>query len=283
MNTIICDDSVNGLKKVSDNSVHLTFTSPPYNATVKYNSYSDDLSFDHYMSWLEDVFREVYRVTVSGGRCAINIDAIKKHTSNSSTEFRCCIYTHICNMMTKIGWLFRDEICWYKQNIGGKKASWGSWLSCSNPCTLRNHEYILIFCKDGWKLDGDKEQSDMTKEEFIVYTMSTWLVHTDNRHLANHPAIFPEELAKRIIKLYSYRDNVILDPFCGSGTVPYVAKLNGRRYIGVDIDKDYCEFASDRIDNANDIFEKNYIPRSQRISDSKLRKVDIDNEDMDLF
>ena len=278
-NVIMCGDSLNEIRKIPDDYVHLTFTSPPYNAEIKYNSYDDDMSFDDYIEWLKSIFAEIYRTTVSGGRCVINVDAIKRHKSDITKEYRSCMYAHIHNMMVSIGWLFRDEICWSKQNISGKKSSWGSWMSCSNPCTLRNHEYVIIFCKDGWKLEGDMEKSDMTREEFVSYTMSTWSIQPDSRGLANHPAIFPEELAKRVIKLYSYRDNIILDPFSGSGTVPYVAKLYGRKYIGIDIDPDYCKFSEERIENANMLFVDKYIPRSERVKKPKNN----DKEDMDLF
>ena len=278
MNEIICADVLDGLKQVKDNSVHLSFTSVPYNLSIKYNTYKDDIPFKKYISWLKDIFMEIYRVSVDGGRCAINIDAIKNDEPDIEREYRKPIFVHIYNLMKEIGWMFRDEICWYKQNISGNKASWGSWMSCSNPCIRRNHEYIYVFSKNNWKLDGDNELSDLTGEEFCLYTASTWEIQPDTRKLANHPAIFPEELAKRIIKLYSYRNNIVLDCFCGSGTVPYVAKLYGRNYIGIDMDKNYCNCARERVESANSLFKEKYISRSERI-----KKDENKEEDLDIF
>jgi len=277
-NEIICSDVLDGLAKVKDDSVHLTFTSPPYNAHVNYLSHDDNLPFDEYVIWLKNTFGEVYRTTVSGGRCAINIDAVKNR--DDSVEYRRAIYAHVYNFMTDIGWFFRDEICWYKQNIAGNKTCWGSYLSSSSPFIRRNHEYILIFSKDKLRLDGDLEKSDMTAAEFVQYTISTWHIMPDTRKLANHPAMFPEELAKRIIKLYSYRGNVVLDPFCGTGTVPYMAKLLCRNYIGIDNCKKYCDHAIERLQNLDTLFDDDdYIPRSKRLKANKKNK----KIHMDLF
>jgi DNA modification methylase len=275
-NEIICSDSLKALKKFKGEFVHLTFTSPPFNAKIKYGSYNDNLPYDKYLKWLKDIFIEIYRITVVGGRCVINIDAIKNQDKEiSDTVYRIPIYVDIYNMMKEIGWLFFDEIFWSKQYISGNKSSWGSWMSCSCPCIRRSHEYILVFSKKKWKLDGDSELSDMTDEEFKMYTDSVWQIYPGYRRLGNHPAIFPEELAKRVIKLYSYRDNVVLDPFSGSGTVPYVAKSLCRQYIGIDNDKGYCEYAEGRVEQVT-LFEDNYTPRSDRLKPRKKKdKIDL--------
>jgi len=275
-NEIICSDSLKALKKFKGEFVHLTFTSPPFNAKIKYGSYNDNLPYDKYLKWLKDIFIEIYRITVVGGRCVINIDAIKNQDKEiSDIVYRIPIYVDIYNMMKEIGWLFFDEIFWSKQYISGNKSSWGSWMSCSCPCIRRSHEYILVFSKKKWKLDGDSELSDMTDEEFKMYTDSVWQIYPGYRRLGNHPAIFPEELAKRVIKLYSYRDNVVLDPFSGSGTVPYVAKSLCRQYIGIDNDEGYCEYAEGRVEQVK-LFEDDYIPRSDRLKPRKKKdKIDL--------
>jgi len=155
------------------------------------------------------------------------------------------------------------------------KFTWSgnSYLSCSNPIIRRNHEYILVFSKDTWKLKGDSELSDMTKEEFEAWTFSTWFIHPETKKMGGHPVPFPEELAKRVIKLFSYRGNTVMDIFSGSGTVPYIAYKHGRNCIGIDNEKKYCNFARDRIEQVdNSLFSEVYIPRSERIKAHKMAK-----------
>jgi len=273
VNKIICDDVLSGLKKITDNSVHLIFSSPPYNVKINYGNHEDDMLYDDYLLWLKTIFIECKRVLVPGGRIAINIDAMTNRQVDKDKEYVRCIYAHLYNIMTEIGLLFRTEICWYKQNSVGKATAWGSYLSCSNPIIRRNHEYILVFSKDGWKLGGDPELSDMSKEEFEAWTFSTWFIHPETKKVGGHPVPFPEELAKRVIKLFSYRGNTIMDIFSGSGTVPYVAYRLGRKYIGIDNEEKYCDFARDRIEQVdNSLFPEIYVPRSERIKSYKTLK-----------
>ena len=280
LNKIINKDVLAGLKDIPDGIVSLTASSCPYNLKIKYDSIEDDQPYADYLIWLKKVFEEVYRVTRHGGRCAINIDAMTNRQEDKDQEYVRCVYAHIYNLMTEIGWKFRTEICWLKQNAIGKKTAFGSWDSCSNPNIRRNHEYIILFSKGDWKLEGDSELSDMTKEEFCEYTLSTWFIPPETRKMANHPATFPEELVKRLVKLFSYRGDLILDPFNGTGTTTYVAKKLARDYIGIDISEKYCQFAEERITTVVDLFESEYVPRSKRIEKKKKAKED---KQEDLF
>jgi DNA modification methylase len=246
LNEIICADVIDGLWGIDDDSVHLTFTSPPYNVNLNYKNSSDNLTYADYLKWLENVFYLIYKKTVSGGRIAINIDAITNREDDKDQEYVRAIYPHLYNIMKKIGWKFRTEICWSKQNAVGRATAWGSYMSSSNPCLRRNHEYVLVWSKDDWKLESE-EKSDMTKQEFELYTLSTWHVQPQTRKLAGHPAGFPEELAKRVIKLFSFPGQTILDPFSGTGTTAKVAYMWNRNYLGIDNCEDYCEFARNRI------------------------------------
>ncbi len=170
INTIINKDVLEGLKDIPDEIVSLTVTSPPYNTlkreSKKYDSVNDDLPYKEYLDWLKKVFTEVFRSTRDGGRCAINIDAVTNRQEDKDQEYVRCIYAHLYNLMTEIGWKFRTEICWYKQNAVGKQTAFGSWDSCSNPVIRRTHEYVILFSKGDWKLEGDDELSDMTSDEF---------------------------------------------------------------------------------------------------------------------
>ena len=278
---IICEDNLSVLKRMPDSFVDLIFTSPVYNVNIKYLSHDDCMPYDVYLNWLKDRFIECKRVLKPGGRLAINIDAMTNRQSDKEKEYVRPIYADLVNMMksNEIDLNFRTEICWYKQNAVGKKTGWGSFCSSSNPVIRRNHEYILVWSKDQWKLEGDSEQSDMTFEEFNEYTFSTWFIQPETRKLGGHPVPFPCELAKRVIKLFTYRDNIVMDIFSGSGTTCYVAKQFNRKYIGIDIDKQYCEFANNRIKQFEDdiMSEEKYIIRSERLKKSKILDKEMEN------
>ena len=246
INKIINKDILEGLKDIPDGVVTLSIQSPPYNLKIGYDSINDDQPYGSYLIWLKEVFSEVYRVTKHGGRCAINIDAMTNRQEDKDQEYVRCIYAHLYNLMKEIGWKFRTEICWYKQNAVGKQTAWGSWISSSNPIIRRTHEYLLIFSKGDWKLEGDSELSDMTKKEFNDFTFSTWFISPETKKPGNHPAPFPEQLVYRLIKLFSYRDDIILDPFNGSGTTTAVAASLCRKWIGIDNSTKYVDFAIKR-------------------------------------
>jgi len=270
-NKIICGDCLDLLKQVPDDVVSLTITSPPYNLSIKYGTHSDNLPYSKYLVWLKNIFSEIFRVTKNGGRVAINIDAMTNRQDDKDDEYIRPIYAHLYNLMKEIGWKFRTEICWYKQNAVGRKTAWGSWLSPSNPIIRRNHEYILIWSKGDWKLDGDKNNIDITENEFKQWTFSTWFIQPETRNLGGHPAPFPEELVKRLLKLFSYRNDIILDPFNGIGTTSYIAKLTKRNYLGFDIDKKYCEYAQSRVDNSIDLFDLT----EQKLDNNKDKHVEV--------
>jgi DNA modification methylase len=276
-NKIICGDVLESLKKIPDNSIHLIFTSSPYNVNIPYPNHSDGMPYVIFIQWLKDIMIECKRVLVNGGRLVLNIDAVTNRQEDSDKEYVRPIYADLVNIGREIDLHFRTEICWYKQNAVGKKTAWGSYVSCSNPVIRRTNEYILVWSKGQWTLEGDKELSDMTAKEFNEYTFSTWFVAPETRKLANHPVPFPQELAKRVIKLFSYRGNIVLDIFSGTGTTPYVARMLGRDYIGIDIDSQYCEFARNRIkdfENSDLFTQQDYIPRSKRLK----KKIAVEDE-----
>lgn len=271
LNTIILDDVLLGLKKIPDESVHLVMTSPPYNIQLEgYRNRNDDDPYKVYVDWLKNIFIECKRILVDGGRLVINIDSVRNRQDDE--EYMRPIAGDLINIGRDIGIKYRTEICWYKQNWSGRATAFGSYMSCSNPAIRRNHEYIMVWSKGSWKLEGDSELSDMTSEEFQNWTFSTWFIQPETRNLNNHPAPFPEELAKRIIKLFSYRGNTVVDPFMGTGTTGLMAKVLGRNYIGIDNSESDVRYAKERISSATNIFEQEYIPRSKRIKDKKEDK-----------
>lgn len=240
---------------IPDKSVHLVITSPPYNVGIKYDGQDDRKQLDNYFKMLENVFRECYRVLVSGGRICLNCPSVIRQTTISKMAFVSIEFHNI--LKNKIGFIPREFIGWvktpvmqqedydkiYRHQGWGKSTSWGSWKSPSNPSLRDIMEYIIVMDKENPKLEGDKEKIDITKEEFMKYTNNCWFILPTTKNKSGHPASFPEELPYRLIKLYSYSQNVILDPFLGSGTTCKVAKRLKRKSIGVDISLKYCKIA----------------------------------------
>ena len=218
--------------------VHLMVTSPPYNVGKEYD---EDLNLREYRSLLKDVFSEVYRVLVVGGRACINI-------ANLGRRPYIPLHSYLIQDLENLGFLMRGEIIWSKAASAGASTAWGSWLSATNP-TLRDvHEYILIFSKDSMKRDGRGRVSTITRDEFLEYTKSVWTFPSESASRVGHPAPFPVELPHRLIQLYSFDGDVVLDPFCGSGTTCVAAAKINRHFIGFDINENYVRLARERIE-----------------------------------
>lgn len=229
--------SAEDMHQLPDGSVHLVVTSPPYNAR---KDYDEDLTLAEYLELLNKVFGECYRVLVPGGRACINI-------ANLGRKPYIPLNAYIAQLMAGLGYLMRGEIIWNKAASVGSSTAWGSWKSPSNP-TLRDvHEYILVFSKGRFKRQGGERQATITKDQFLEYTKSVWDFPTTSAKKVGHPAPFPQELPERLIQLYTYAGEVVLDPFMGSGTTALAAISSGRRYLGYEIEAEYIELARQRI------------------------------------
>ena len=237
LNKIFCKSSEN-MEELPDNSVHLMVTSPPYNVGKEYDQ---NLSFTEYREFLKSVWKEVYRVLVPGGRACINI-------ANLGRKPYIPLHAFIIKDMLDIGFLMRGEIIWNKGSSASPSTAWGSWLSAKNP-TLRDvHEYILVFSKDTFKRENPKKrESTISKEEFLEFTKSVWTFPAVSARKIGHPAPFPEELPYRCIQLYTFKEEVVLDPFIGSGQTAIAAIKTGRYYVGYDINEKYVKLAEKRI------------------------------------
>ena len=232
--------SSESMDEIPDNSVHLMITSPPYNVGKEYDS---DLTLAEYEDLLTNVFSETYKKLVTGGRACINI-------ANIGRKPYIPLHMLVINIMLKLGFLMRGEIIWDKSASGGGSCAWGSWKSASNPVLRDYHEYILVFSKESYSKNKAQVKKDtILKEDFIQWTKSIWTFPAVNAKRIGHPAPFPIELPHRLINLYSYEDDVILDPFCGSGTTCIAAIQNNRNYIGYDINKEYIALSKKRISN----------------------------------
>lgn len=226
------------MKELPDNSIHLMVTSPPYNVGKDYDK---NLSMDEYRELLRNVFKEVYRVLVVGGRACVNI-------ANLGRKPYIPLHSFIIEDMIKIGFFMRGEIIWNKASSASPSMAWGSWMSAANP-TLRDiHEYILVFSKgNNGRININGKKNTITKDEFMELTKSVWTFPAQQARSVGHPAPFPIELPLRLIKLYTFTDDVILDPFIGSGTTAIAALMTGRHFVGYDVEKDYIKLAEKRI------------------------------------
>ena len=229
------------MNQLPDSCVHLMVTSPPYNAR---KAYDQDLTLDEYLGLLGRVFKETLRVLVPGGRACINIANLGRKPYLPLNAF-------ISQMMIGLGYLMRGEIIWDKGSSAGASTAWGSWLSASNP-TLRDvHEYILVFSKGRFKREAQGRSPSIARDDFLELTKSVWQFPTESASRVGHPAPFPVELPRRLIELYTFEGDVVLDPFLGSGSTAVAALNTGRYYVGYELDESFARLARERIANSS--------------------------------
>lgn len=237
---VICASSQN-MHHLPDHCVHLMITSPPYNVG---KDYDEDLTLDEYLSFLSQVFKEVYRVLVPGGRACINIANLGRKPYLPLNAF-------FVKMMLELNFLMRGEIIWNKAASASASTAWGSWRSAANP-TLRDvHEYILVFSKNNFQRPNpQKRAATISKEDFLECSKSVWTFPAESAKKIGHPAPFPVELPRRLIQLYTFDGEIILDPFMGSGQTALAALATGRHFVGYEINKEYAHLAEQRIQQA---------------------------------
>jgi site-specific DNA-methyltransferase (adenine-specific) len=236
LNKIFCKSSEN-MEELPDNSIHLVVTSPPYNVGKEYDK---DLTLEEYREFLKRVWREVKRVLVPGGRACINI-------ANLGRKPYIPLHAFIIEDMLDLGFLMRGEIIWNKGASSSPSTAWGSWLSAKNP-TLRDiHEYILVFSKGTFSRESMGRKSTISKDEFLEFTKSVWTFPAELATKIGHPAPFPIELPYRLIQLYTFEGEIVLDPFMGSGQTAIAAIKTKRYYVGYEINQSYIKLAEMRI------------------------------------
>ena len=239
-NKIICGDSEMALKSIPNNSVDLVFTSPPYNFGLAYRGQSDAAMWNDYFNKLFSIFDECIRVLKFGGRLVINVQPL----------FSDYIPSHhiISNHLISRRLIWRGEILWEKNNYNCKYTAWGSWKSPSNPYMKYSWEFLEVFCKGSLQHSGNKELADIDGDDFKKWVYGKWSIAPERKMKEyGHPAMFPEELARRVLLLFSFSGDVVLDPFMGVGTTCLSAKKHGRIYLGIDNSQQYCEVAEKRL------------------------------------
>jgi site-specific DNA-methyltransferase (adenine-specific) len=265
LDKIYCKSSET-MDEIPDYSVHLMVTSPPYNVKKEYD---EDLSLEEYRTLLKTVFKETYKKLVTGGRACINV-------ANLGRKPYIPLHSYIIEDMLDIGFFMRGEIIWNKASSASPSTAWGSWLSAANPVLRDIHEYILVFSKESFSRKRRNKIDTITSEDFMEWTKSVWTFPAVSAKSIGHPAPFPEELPHRLIQLYTFKEDVVLDPFCGSGTACLAAIKDGRHYIGYDIEEKYVQLANQRIKhytNQKTLFENNQLSMSVASNEKLAHRI----------
>lgn len=220
--------------------IDLIVTSPPYNVGIEYNSNNDELSYEQYLNFSKKYLSNCYKWSKEQARLLLNIPLDKNKGGQRS------VGADLTKIAQDVGWKYHSTIIWNEGNIS-RRTAWGSWLSASAPYVIAPVELILVLYKTNWKKTHGSKISDISREEFMEWTNGVWTFNGEKKSKIGHPAPFPKELPYRCIKLFSFVDDVVFDPFTGSGTTLIVAQNTDRRGIGLEIDKKYCELAKRRI------------------------------------
>jgi site-specific DNA-methyltransferase (adenine-specific) len=243
----IFHDNILKTEAISENSVDLTVTSPPYGVDIKYETYDDGIPYDRYLEFTKEWLQKCFVLTKDDGRLCLNIPLDKNKGGQQS------VAADITCMAKEIGWKYHSTIIWNEQNIS-RRTAWGSWLSASAPFVIAPVEVIIILYKKMWK-KKNKGKSDVNRKEFIEWTNGVWNFSGESKNRVGHPAPFPVELPRRCIRLFSYVGDTVLDPFLGSGTTMLACLETKRAGIGVEINKKYCDLAIKRLKESG-IFQR---------------------------
>lgn len=236
---LIYNDDILKIKDIKKESIDLIITSPPYNVDIKYNSHNDKMDYATYIDFTKEWLTKCYELAKEDGRFCLNIPLDKNKDGQQS------MCADITTIAKEVGWNYHSTIIWNEGNIS-KRTAWGSWLSASAPYVIAPVEVIVVLYKKFWKKQHSGK-SDIEKNEFLEWTNGVWSFSGESKKKIGHPTPFPVELPRRCIKLFSYVDDTILDPFLGSGSTLIACLATKRKGIGVDIDKHYCALAKRRI------------------------------------
>jgi site-specific DNA-methyltransferase (adenine-specific) len=237
LSTVLRGDSARLLEASDLPRVNLVVTSPPYSLGVDYGQagYVDDQPYAHYLEWVRTWAVTLLDVCAPEGRACINMPL------DSNKGGKRAIYADYLRIFQEVGWTYQTSIVWNEQNIS-RRTAWGSWLSPSAPFVTAPVEMIAVFYKGSFRRPATGgRRGDITRDEFLAWTLGMWTFAGANPRRVGHPAPFPEELPRRLIKLYSYPEDLVLDPFSGSGTTLVAAKRLGRSSLGVEINPTFCD------------------------------------------
>lgn len=264
------------MPKIDASSVDLIVTSPPYNVDLgnnkhkkdSYIEYGDNMPYTEYLEWMTNLFTECNRILKHGGRLCVNIGDGANGQIPTHVDFTYRLI-NLDKFSQKLSSNFEPfklmtTIVWDKKQIGASTA-WGSFQSPSQPSFPTPFEFIIVVGKGTLKHEGDPTKATISKQRFIENSRALWSFPPETRmmELYEHPAVFPEELPRRLIDHLSYAEDLVLDPFSGSGTTCSVAKKMNRHYIGIEMSKKYYEKSLQRLGMIPDLEVKdgNIVPK----------------------
>jgi site-specific DNA-methyltransferase (adenine-specific) len=207
---------------------------------IQYNLHKDDVSYTDYLEFSKKWMARCFGWLKEDGRFCLNIPLDKNKGGQQS------VGADLTTIAKDVGFHYHSTIIWNEGNIS-RRTAWGSWKSASAPYVIAPVELIVVLYKDKWKKTSGSKVSDIERDEFMEWTNGLWTFNGESKKRVGHPAPFPIELPRRCVKLFSYVDDVVLDPFCGSGTTLIAAVSNNRKGVGIDVDRKYCELAQKRI------------------------------------
>jgi len=260
-NKIINGDCIKVMSEMPEKSIDLIVTSPPYGVGIKYDQFEDDMEFDQYRTFSNNWLREAYRVLKDDGRIAINLPYEINRQSKGGRIF---MVAEIWNIMKSIGFGFFGVVDLEEESPHrSKTTAWGSWMSPSAPYIYNPKECVILAYKKHHikKVKGEpqwsavmveqedgKEKKTYTedqKKEFIDLVYGQWKYFADTKQLTK--ATFSLDIPNNAIKILTYKNELILDPFVGSGTSLVAAEIQGRKWIGIELSPNYCEIAKNRV------------------------------------
>ena len=239
--------------RVADNSVALVVTSPPYFAGKEYEAVlgvgNVPADYDAYLGVLHDVFAQCFEKLEPGGRIAVNVANLGRKPYRSLSR-------DVIDLLERLGYLLRGEIVWQKSHAAGGSCAWGTYQRPGNPVLRDVSERVIVASKGRFDraLTPDERstrdlphEGTITMDEFVDATIDVWDIPTESAIRVGHPAPFPVELPRRLIELYTYRHDLVLDPFMGSGSTAVAAVRTERHYVGFDTDESYVALAERRV------------------------------------
>jgi len=263
---IINGDCVEVMKTLPEGSVDLVVTSPPYNCGINYDTHIDTLPMDDYWSWTKEWLGEAYRLLKDDGRVSINIPY---ETNVQGRGGRVFFVSEFYQVMKQVGFKFFGIVDLEEQSPHrSKTTAWGSWMSCSSPYIYNPKECVILAYKKQhikkvkgepqWKgTPTEIEQEDGTikkkvvyeeqdKKEFMELVFGQWNYFADTKSLTK--ATFSMDIPTKAIKILSYKNDVVLDPFAGSGRSLVAAEIHERRWLGIELSPNYTEIARTRVE-----------------------------------
>jgi len=265
------------LSFIDDGSVHLVVTSPPYWNLKKYNENDNQLGhisdYENFLAQLSQVWKEVYRVLVPGGRLVCVVGDVCLSRRKHGRHVVVPLHADICVICRKIGFDNLNPIIWHKiANASYEVSNGTNFLGKPyepNAIIKNDIEFILMQRKPGGyrkPSNEQRERSKIDKNDYHQWFRQFWNI--TGASTKNHPAPFPLELAYRLIRMFSFWGDTVLDPFCGTGTTLLAAMKSERNSIGIDIDEKYCSMAVDRLHAEGITFFSNAVVRYYKMRDN---------------